>query len=150
MRAKKIINIVVPILCIGLAILIHCFFLVYKVNGDSMNPSLHNGDFGVAVKTTISQIDRFNVVIIDTPDKYIIKRVIGLPGETIRYIDGKLYVNDEEVDDKYGNGHTDNFTIRLGSGQYWCLGDNREHSTDSRWYGPFDKSSIMAVIIEKE
>lgn len=146
---RKAMRFIVPAVWIVLMIAIHLCFLVYKVNGDSMNPNLHNGEYGVAVRTTISQVDRFNVVIISTPEKYIIKRVIGLPGDTVCYADGKLFINDEEVNDKWANGTTEDFYIELGNNEYFCLGDNREHSTDSRWYGPFTKHDIKAVIIER-
>lgn len=147
---RKAIKIIIPIVWIVLIIAIHFCFLIYQVNGDSMKPNLHNGEFGIAVRTTISQIDRFNVVIIKTQERYIIKRVIGMPGDTICFADGKLYINDEETDDKYANGSTDNFYIELGKDEYFCMGDNREHSTDSRWYGPFTKDDIKAVIIQKD
>lgn len=145
---KKAIKLFIPILWIVLLVALHYSFLVYQVNGDSMTPNFYNGEYGIAVKTTISQIERFNVVIIDTEDKYIIKRVIGLPGDKISYINGKLFINDEEIEDKFGNGQTYDFSIELKNNEYFCLGDNREHSSDSRWYGPFKKTDIKAVVID--
>ena len=78
-----------------------CFFLIkfvmmsVVVNGSSMNPTLHNGDFGFSfVITKNIKLNRFDTVVIETSeDKKIVKRLIGFPNETIEYIDNALYID---------------------------------------------------------
>ena len=74
----------------------------------------------------------------------IIKRVIGLPGETIEYNNGKLYINNKVVEDKYNDGTTFDFKkVVLGEDEYFVLGDNRAVSIDSRRLGPIPKKDIL-------
>ena len=86
--------------------------------------------------------------------KLLIKRVIGLPGETVSYKDGQLYINGKAMDEPFlnqdyvntyedGTFMSDVDPITLGDDEYFCLGDNRPHSSDSRYYGPFKKDDII-------
>lgn len=136
-----------PVCLVLLVVLFHCFFLIYQVHGDSMDPTLKNNNFGLAVRTNVAKINRFDIVIIDYYGKNLVKRVIGLPGETIDYINNTLYVNGEVVEEDFVNAITYDFSVTLGENEYYCLGDNREHSSDSRVYGPFTKKQIKAVLI---
>jgi len=71
------------------------------------------------------------------------KRVIGLPGEKIRYKNNKLYINDKIIEDSYAYGDTENFQeITLGNDEYFLMGDNREISLDSRSLGVIKKDEI--------
>ena len=88
-------------------------------------------------------LDRFDCVMIKS-EKQLFKRVIGLPGETIEYKDNKLYVNGVEIEDKYEQGKTENFKVILAENEYFCMGDNREISKDSRALGPFKREQIKA------
>ena len=90
-----------------------------------------------------SRLKRFDIVVVDNGKDYLIKRVIGLPGEEIEYKDNKLYVNGKEVNDKYGNGKTSDFKVKVGKNKYFVLGDNRTNSLDSRYYGSFNKKKIL-------
>ena len=119
----------------------------YVVSGESMYPTLHNGQLGVGVRTSFEEVHRFDIVVVRANNKYLIKRVIGLPGEKVEYRDNKLYIDDVEVTDPYNFGNTGNFNVTLKDNEFYCLGDNREHSSDSRTYGPFDK--IYAVSIKR-
>ncbi len=116
-----------------------------KVNGDSMRDTLYNGDIMILniIRYRFNDIKRFDIVVVDEGDEYLIKRIIGLPGEKIEYKNDQLYVNGKKVKDSYGNGETDDFKISVPKNSYFVLGDNRLHSLDSRFFGSFKKSKIL-------
>lgn len=121
---------------------------VVIVDGNSMEPTYKNGSIALSTVAKINEIERYDVIIINS-SKYndtLIKRVIGLPNETLSYQNGKLYVNNNLVDDTYAFGYTGDFYVELKDNEYWCLGDNREHSTDSRALGAFKQDEIVSVI----
>ena len=129
-----------------------------QVNGSSMYPTLENGEIGISnlIGRRIKGIKRFDIVIIylEDKDEYLVKRCVGLPNETVSYKDGKLYINgaeiaedflDEEYKSEYGGAFMgDVEEITLGEDEYYCLGDNRPKSTDSRYYGPFKEDMIIS------
>lgn len=123
-----------------------------RVNGKSMEPTLYERDIMILNKTAyyFNEPERFDIVVVNMPDEYLIKRVIGLPGDVIEYKDNKLYVNGEEVDDGLSDDIiTNDFsTSDLGSEVipddcYLVLGDNRENSLDSRELGFISKDQII-------
>ena len=132
-------------------------FVLYsvEVSGTSMYPTLVPGQRGVSfIITKAFNINRFDIAVIDSDktrneddeDKLLVKRIIGLPNETIAYVDNKLYVNGVYVEEPFLNDvKTNDFEVTLGEDEYYCLGDNREHSTDSRVYGSFLKSEIRST-----
>lgn len=130
-------DIVFSLLVIGIAVV----FYPIRIVGNSMFPTLHNGDLALCSRFT--NIDRFDVVVVNVDNMKIIKRVIGLPNETIEYKDNKLYINGEHVQDVYNNGYTKDFKHSLKDNEYFCLGDNRENSKDSREYGGFTRNQIV-------
>lgn len=114
-----------------------------EVSGSSMEPRLSNGDNLIVDKITyrFKDPERFDIIVFpfqyDTNTFYI-KRIIGLPGETV-YIDydGNIYINDELLEEGYGKEVIENpglaYTpITLGVDEYFVLGDNRNNSSDSR------------------
>lgn len=114
------------------------------VSGSSMETTLSDGDNLIIDKLTyhFKDPERFDIIVFPyeyEPDTYYIKRIIGLPGETV-YIDedGNIYINGELLDEDYGLEPIENAgiaasTITLGEDQYFVLGDNRNNSTDSRF-----------------
>ena len=116
-----------------------------KVNGNSMFKTLHDGDVMILniIGYRFSDIKRVYIVVVDEGDEYLIKRVIGLPGETIEYKNSKLYVNGKNIKDEYGNGETSDFKVVVPVGKYFVLGDNRTNSLDSRYFGAFQKKKIL-------
>mgnify|MGYP002936233866 FL=1 len=110
-----------------------------------MDSTLHDGDIMLLdeVSYRFSNIDRFDIVVVKINDEYLIKRVIGLPGEKVKYEDGKLYINDRFVKEPFKHKETNSFsTVTLGSNQYFVMGDNRTNSTDSRILGPISRDEI--------
>jgi len=128
-------------------------FKPIRINGDSMYPTLHDQSIGLAgVITKNLGIQRFDIVTVKLVEKNetLIKRVIGLPNETIEfkndvlYIDGKV-VNEDFLDEEYVATYsqfTNDFKITLNEDEYFLMGDNRPNSSDSRYYGPFSKDEI--------
>ncbi|MBE6147549.1 MAG: signal peptidase I [Firmicutes bacterium] len=127
------------------------FFSTVIVSGDSMKNTLLNNDFMILDKISYrtKDIERFDIVVIQGNNTKLIKRIIGLPGEEIEYIDNQLYVNGKKIEDNYGKGTTYNFSLKdLGiskvpDNQYFVLGDNREESLDSRLLGFIDREDIL-------
>lgn len=113
------------------------------VDGRSMNPTLNDGDNLIVEKLSYRFRDpeRFDIIVFPpqgAPNEHYIKRIIGLPGETVRIdYDGNIYINDELLEEDYGletiqNPGRASEPITLGDDEYFVLGDNRNNSTDSR------------------
>ncbi len=129
-------------------LLLNFVLISVVVTGSSMEPTLWNGEFGLSfIISRKININRFDIVVIDSSqsDDLLVKRVIGLPGEVIRYENNQLYINDEAIEEEYlVDSYTNNFEVFLGDDEYFCLGDNRDVSRDSRYYGPFTSSEIKS------
>lgn len=147
------------LICMAVVFVVaHFIVRPIHVEGNSMYPTLDSGSLGfsnvVGYKT--SGLKRFDIVIVYLQDtrKYLVKRVVGLPGETVSFKDGDLYINGEEVEQdflnqEYVSSYPFQFTedvepVALKDNEYYCLGDNRPNSRDSRYYGPFTADEIIA------
>ena len=138
-----------PYLIIVLVVVLIRTFIVTPgvVNGESMEDTLYDGDFVLVNKIgLLFGIERFNIVVIDFEGDTLIKRVIGLPGETVKYADNKLYINNKEVETPIEFEVTDDFTLKAKDDEYIVLGDNRNISKDSRVLGPIKKNSIKGKV----
>ncbi len=126
-------------------------YTIVMVVGPSMEPSYYDANLVIGQRN-YQYLQRFDVVVIysEVAQKTLIKRVIGLPGETIEYKDGYLYINGELIEDRYNYGGTNDFCVTLDNESYYCLGDNRTNSADSRSYGDFDEDEIFAKIQGKQ
>ena len=157
-KAREILNTSIFVL----AVLILSFLLIKfvgqrtQVIGPSMQPTLYDGDNLILDKITYRFRDpkRFEVVVFpfrNGENKNYIKRVIGLPGETVKIDDeGNIYINGEKLEESFGLEVIKNPGIAaegmtLGEGEFFVLGDNRNNSEDSRYevVGPVKKSEIM-------
>lgn len=134
--------------------LLAVLFLVqpFEVEGRSMQPRLHDGERILVDKLSprLRGIARGEVVVFRSPAdtrRYLVKRTIGLPGETIEVRAGKVFVDGSEIEEGYVSESlfdSDSYgPLRLGPGSYFVLGDRRSDSEDSRVWGPVDRSLII-------
>ena len=145
--------IILAVVCIRLFI-----FDPVRVDGPSMDNTLKDGYILILNKIGYkkSEINRYDIVVADVcldgtnsckKKERVVKRVIGLPNETIYAKDGKVYVNDEPVDDSFVSSNTEDFEldnfIKIPAGTYFIMGDNRSISLDSRVFGPVKKEQIV-------
>ena len=145
---KEVISEAVPYLVIILVVIIIRTFIAtpIKVNGPSMETTLYDGNLMILNKlgAKVNGLKRFDIVVVKTNKTYIIKRIIGLPGESVAYIDGKLYINEKVIEDKYALSDMEDFEeVKLAGVEYFVMGDNRKVSQDSRAIGPVKKSQIL-------
>lgn len=142
------------LLIIILVITIRIFiFDPIRVDGPSMNTTLQDGEIVILNKIHYrkSDIKRYDVVVVKSNGKKIIKRVIGLPNETIEIKDNKVYANGKELDNSFASTETDDFSIedigltKIPGDSYFVLGDNRRISLDSRYseVGTIKKENIV-------
>ncbi len=153
-RKKLLLNIFETIIISAIISFVMLNFIVLpcKVYGKSMVPTLNDGDYGWSfIISKNLDIKRFEICVINThagekKDKLIVKRIIGLPNETVEYKNNKLYINGEYIEENFINDtFTNDFVVTLKNDEYYCLGDNRSISKDSRYYGPFKKEDIVST-----
>ena len=129
------------------------------VQGRSMEPSVRDGAQLHAVRAGFAApIARGDVVVFWSPDdrhRLEFKRIIGLPGEDVFWIGGRMHVNGDPLDEPYIRpvsappGDDDiSRCRRLRADEYFVAGDNRLHSRDSRAYGPVRRKAILAKLPE--
>lgn len=124
-------------------------FALYRVQGNSMSPALRGGDYLLVREDTASRrpLSRGDIVVIAQSGRSHLKRVIALPGERVIFSDGMLFIDGERLAEPYLNGlpaylGLDESDCKLDGEEYFVMGDNRAHSTDSRHYGPVHRSRI--------
>lgn len=144
------------------ALLVRLLFFVAIVEGTSMKPTLHNGEEVMVLRT--KKIHRFDVVLAtDQAGLVYVKRVIGLPGDNIRYHNEKLYVNGRVVAEdflykrldlnkhqRYTADFPADYTskgVHVPRGTYFLVGDNRPISRDSRTFGVIPKKQIKGRVV---
>lgn len=144
---KKFLKEYVPYVVVIILVLLFkqfCFAPV-RVNGASMDNTLKDKEIlllNIIDYKLNDNIKRYDIVVIDNEDEFLIKRIIGLPGDIVRCIDGELYINDKKIEEDYSIGKTSDFEVKVRKGEYFVLGDNREVSLDSRYFGSFKKEQI--------
>lgn len=152
---KKFLKENIVYIIILLIVIITKIFVVtpVRVRGASMKNTLKNNDIMILNKLAYksNDIKRFDIVVIDALDEYIIKRVIALPGEKVEYKKNVLYINGKKIEEKFDHIKSEELidynTEKLGSikvpkGYYFVLGDNRDNSVDSRALGFIKKEKI--------
>lgn len=158
---------------IAIGLLVGILLVVFVIQrndvyGSSMEPTLHSGDavFVEMISVYTGNFSRGDIVTIDAKgmegyshEENLIKRIVGLPGETIKIEDGNVYINGVLLDEsEYLPAGTKTYVgaegqargyqeVTLGPDEYYCMGDNRGGSNDSRRMGPFKKKQIEAKVL---
>jgi signal peptidase I len=129
---------------------------VYVVDGTSMDPTYPAGTYlyGTPIST---KLERGDVVLVDDgKEDCVVKRIIGLPGETVQLWRGRVFINRRMLVEPYLPKHTFTYpmeqarrgaTFILGEKDYFVLGDNRLHSADSRAYGPVERKQVKRRVL---
>jgi signal peptidase I len=115
------------------------------VHGESMSPTLSDNDFLIINKMDHSY-ERFDIVVFKYNKDLLIKRVIGLPGETVEYKDNELYINSKKLDVPFEFEYTKDFKYEVPESEYFVLGDNRDNSKDSRYFGSIKLKAIKGKV----
>jgi signal peptidase I len=163
---------IVVVVAVVIAILLRTFVVAtYSIPSGSMEPTLQVGDRIVVDKLSyhLHGIDRGNIIVFSTPPKEncagppvsdLVKRVIGLPGETISVSGGRVYINGKYLPEPWLPASVQNattpgpsaapYSLRhpylIPAGHVYVMGDNRTFSCDSRYWGPVQQSTIVGKV----
>ena len=152
----EVIKVIVGVFNVA-AVLRWAVFQPFIVDGSSMEPNFHNNEYIIVEKVSyhFHAPRRGDVIVLEYPgDTSVdyIKRIIGLPGETVKIANGNVYINNKQLNEPYlaigqqttaPEGSTAPYTVTLGANQFFMMGDNRDHSSDSRDWGVLDRNLII-------
>ncbi|HEX7017814.1 MAG TPA: signal peptidase I [Patescibacteria group bacterium] len=156
---------IIETLVIAMSIFLVIYLFVmqpHQVNGQSMVPNFQNGEYVLTDKISykIGDPQRGDVIVFHAPEAAqcpkgtgcdFIKRILAIPGETVEIKNNQVYVNGQAIEESYipdefetkAGLFTQNRVITLGPDEYFAVGDNRSHSSDSRAWGPIHRSDIV-------
>lgn len=147
---------IVKVVLISLAIILPIrLFLVqpFYVEGASMEPNFYQNEYLIIdeISYRFNEKQRGEVIIFKNPQNtkaYFIKRIIGLPGETVSVEDGRVFIDGAKLDEPYISifSSDDHDPVTLVDNQYFVMGDNRMNSLDSRQIGPIHKDYIIGRV----
>ncbi|MCM1244213.1 MAG: signal peptidase I [Roseburia sp.] len=150
---------------IYIALILLCVFWVPEhviqrtvVKGESMEETLHDEESLLVNKLSFYEPSRYDIVVFypqgEDVDEYYVKRIYGLPGETIQIVGNDILINGEKIEDSYAKNPMDDSGIaaeplKLADDEYFVLGDNREVSLDSRDpdVGPVKKKNLAGHVV---
>lgn len=149
----KFIKELIPYVVITMVVILIRMFIIspVRVDGTSMYPTLSNNEFLLLSKYDQSY-DRFDIVVLKYNKERLVKRIIGLPGETVEYKNNKLYINGKEIEEPFIAVETDDFNLKqlgydkIPENYYFVVGDNRGASLDSRMIGLINKKDLQGTI----
>ncbi|MEK7616816.1 MAG: signal peptidase I [Patescibacteria group bacterium] len=132
----------------------------HKVSGNSMVPTFKNGDYILTDKLSyrFGVPKRGDIIVLKNPrdeSQDFIKRIIAIPGDTLQIENLQVFVNGQTLSESYlpaetptrtGSFLTEGSEVKAGPNQYFVFGDNREHSSDSREWGPVSKEEIVGKV----
>ena len=151
-KIKNILKEYLPYILILIVIIFIRTFIVtlVRVDGSSMEKTHHNGEILILNKLD-KDFDRFDIIVIKYNNERLVKRIIGLPGEQVRYRNNQLFINGKKIKEKFIDGETANFNImelgynKIPKNYYFVVGDNRDNSLDSRYIGLIKKEQIQGT-----
>ncbi len=151
-KIKNILKEYLPYILILIVIIFIRTFIVtlVRVDGSSMENTLHNGEILILNKLD-KDFDRFDIVVVKYNNERLVKRIIGLPGEQVRYRNNQLFINGKKIKEKFIDEETANFNImelgynKIPKNYYFVVGDNRDNSLDSRYIGLIKKEQIQGT-----
>lgn len=147
MSKKEDFKIIITSICISLAIfLINTQVLMLSlIPSSSMEPTLKVGHI-VINNRLYRDLNREDIVVFEQDGVYMIKRIIGLPGEILEIKSNEVYINGEKLECSYIKEPmvTEDFYIKIPENEYFMMGDNRNNSKDSRYYGTININKIWA------
>ncbi len=140
-------RIMIPVMLILASVLFLSGKLII-VSGSSMEPSFHDGEL-LLLTDNLSGISEGDIIIFKDPESEneLVKRIIGIPGDTVTVSEDGIFINHEKIDDL--NADITAVTLNtydLSDTEFFVLGDNREHSRDSRFFGPVSEKSIHSKV----
>ena len=147
-KIEKFFKELIPyIIIIIVVILIRTFIITpVRVDGDSMNPTLENTNLLLLEKFN-KNYKRFDVIVFNHNNTKLVKRIIGLPGDSIEYKTDKLYINGKLVKENYDRKVMEDLKYdNIPEGKYFVLGDNRLNSLDSRFFVLVDEKDIDGIV----
>ncbi|WBX80018.1 signal peptidase I [Virgibacillus salarius] len=159
---------VIPLVLLGIIVAMvfrSVIFASYVVDGESMQPTLNDGNLLMVNKVVydLTDVDRFDVIVFhaNKQEDYV-KRVIGVPEDEIKYKDDNLYINGKYVEERFlsefvqasnGKPYTKNFTLEeitgkteVPEGKLFVMGDNRDNSLDSRSFGFISQTQLVGKV----
>ena len=160
-KARQLLKTILLVIIINFVIF-EWFVLPVRIDGDSMYPTLQNGQVGMSFlfHDSIDDIERFDLVIVQVEgnEDLIVKRIIGLPNEELSYTNDTLFIDGIALEEPFLNTEyrkqiLENskrpFTYRMPSyklknNEYFVMGDNRPRSRDSRYFGPVRDVQIIS------
>lgn len=150
----------IQVIVFAVAIFLFVYLLIlqpHKIKGLSMTPNFPDGEYLLTDKVTyrFHEPKRGDVIVFETPTsttgEEFIKRIVGLPGDSVFVQNGRIYINTKVLDEKYltsdvitspGSFLAEGQSVKVTDDQYFVLGDNRSHSSDSRSWGFVGKDKI--------
>lgn len=133
---------------------IHFAVQGFRTSGESMEPNFHNNEYVLVnkVEYLFQQPQRGDVIVFHyplDPGEDFIKRIIGLPGDTVHTTPDTVSIDGVVLNEPFVSidSNIATQTWKLGSNQFFVMGDNRDNSLDSRFWGPLDKSYIIGKVV---
>lgn len=150
---KKGLKEMIPYLILIMVLIFIRLFIVtpVRVDGTSMENTLQENDILILNKFDYTY-ERFDVVVFNYHNQKLIKRVIGLPGEKVEFKNNKLYIDGKYIKEDFLGSKSSDFSIEdlgysvIPEDEYLLIGDNREASYDSRYFGTVNKKYIKGTV----